>query len=127
MVYCQYYFIYILYNKPHKMSSSKVMTAKVSASIQSGDSASLLKTALFVGVAVLVVILLIFLYKKFFAKKPQHEYFVDANGDVVDANGNPPVVELPAAGSSEDEDEMNSVHAAHNEPPNMEEGGGGHY
>ena len=56
-------------------SASKVMSAKISASVQSGDSSSLLKTALMAGVAVLVVLLLIFLYKKFVAKKPHHEYF----------------------------------------------------
>lgn len=54
---------------------SKLMSAKVSASIQSGDSTSLLQIALFIGVAVLAVLLLIFLYKKFVAKKAENEYF----------------------------------------------------
>lgn len=57
------------------MSASKAVSSKVSASLQSGDSKSLLQTALFVGVAVLVVLLLIFLYKKFVAKKHHNEYF----------------------------------------------------
>lgn len=56
---------------------SKLMTAKVSASIQSGNSTSLLQIALFIGVAVLAVLLLIFLYKKFVAKKAENEYFED--------------------------------------------------
>ena len=68
--------------------ASRLMTAKVSASIQSGDSSSLLQTALFVGVAVLAVLLLIFLYKKFVAKKPHNEYFNDG------------VIEEPPAGNS---------------------------
>ncbi len=66
------------------MSASKAMSAKLSASIQPGDSSSLLQTALFVGVAVLVVLLLIFLYNKFVAKKPanKHEYFADVGEPV---------------------------------------------
>ena len=71
------------------VQSSKVMSAKVSASLQSGDSTSLLKIALFVGVAVLVVLLLIFLYKKFLAKKPHNEYFAASEEDEHALNSNP--------------------------------------
>jgi hypothetical protein len=56
-------------------SASKIMSAKLSASVQSGDSSSVLKISLMVGGAVLAVLLLIFLYKKFVAKKPKNEYF----------------------------------------------------
>jgi hypothetical protein len=55
--------------------ASKVMSAKISASVQSGDASSLLRISLMVGGAVLLVLLLIFLYKKFVAKKPKNEYF----------------------------------------------------
>jgi hypothetical protein len=55
--------------------ASKLASAKVTSSIQSGDSTSLLQIALFIGVAVLAVLLLIFLYKKFVAKKAENEYF----------------------------------------------------
>jgi len=55
--------------------ASKVMAAKISASVQSGDASSLLKISLMVGGAVLLVLLLVFLYKKFVAKKPKNEYF----------------------------------------------------
>jgi hypothetical protein len=55
--------------------ASKVMSAKISASVQSGDASSLLRISLMVGGAVLLVLLLVFLYKKFVAKKPKNEYF----------------------------------------------------
>jgi hypothetical protein len=55
--------------------ASKVMTAKISASVQSGDASSLLRISLMVGGAILLVLLLVFLYKKFVAKKPKNEYF----------------------------------------------------
>jgi hypothetical protein len=57
------------------VQASKVASAKITASIQSGDTSSLLRTALMVGGAVLFVLLLIFLYKKFVQKKPSNEYF----------------------------------------------------
>ena len=79
------------------MSASKAMSAKLSASIQPGDSSSLLQTALFVGVAVLVVLLLIFLYNKFVAKKPanKHEYFADVGEPVADEDLDEEVVASP--------------------------------
>lgn len=55
--------------------ASKVMSAKISASVQSGDASSLLRISLMVGGVVLLVLLLVFLYKKFVAKKPKNEYF----------------------------------------------------
>lgn len=56
-------------------TASKLSSAKVTASIQSGDASSLLRISLMVGGAVLLVLLLVFLYNKFVAKKAENEYF----------------------------------------------------
>ena len=68
-------------------SASKVISDKISSSVQSGDASSVLKISLMVGGAILLVILLVFLYNKFVAKKPKNEYF--ENNEYFTATGEP--------------------------------------
>ena len=87
--------------------ASKVMSAKISASVQSGDASSLLRISLMVGGAILLVLLLVFLYKKFVAKKPKNEYF---EGDQFkDDEEVPPQksTETPHENTPENEEEFN--------------------